>query len=164
MQIYETTGFYRADLITDFTPIKNFDLVAKFWSSIRKRLFEATGLSLAAYFDYRDSPVVHCTMIPSRVSPEGVDYGQEEFEDRCVNLAIILPEYIQLMVENLENFKNSPEYRVYMALCSIPPKDTDRPFHEAVNPFLYRMGLKTEKDEKTKKRIQKKIKKSLSRL
>lgn len=146
-----TAGLYETEFILQGieTKTRMFDLTAKFWSSMRKRLQESTGLNVVAMFDTRNVPIIRCTFLASRLKPDGSDYGEEEFEEKIPPLKKELESSMDIFLEALEDFKKSPEFKEYRSLVKKASTLTsDARFHEVVNRYLLRIGLKNPEDHK----------------
>lgn len=148
-----SNGSYTAAFSLKGVPLRcqNFDLLAKFWSSLRKRLQAATGINLVATFDIKDAPIVYCLMIPSRVNMYGTDYEEEEFLTRISRMQSELSLYFDNFITALKRFRESKEFLEYIKL-SRNPKAQEFQFHKVTDSYLLQVGLKTLEDIKEKER------------
>lgn len=138
----------------DFSTLKcgKFDLIAKFWSSTRKRLKEETELDVIATF-HQDKEGVHGIFIPSRVDTNGGEYSKETFDKLWskVEEDDILQLYVDIFIEALERFKSCVLYEEYSWMVGTAVEDDDdSSFHKLTNHFLLGIGLKTPEDERKK--------------
>lgn len=148
MYIEDNNGMFYTEFPMDIKNAKNFDIYAKFWSSMRKRIREEDGIDLVAIFIDKEAPTIRCMMLPNRANDTGGDYSKEEFEYKLKTLKKDIPIYLDIFVEYLEGFKKSEEYIVYKKLLKKEEEFMDDSiFHKTINPYLIRVGLKTLEDE-----------------
>lgn len=142
----------------DFPSHKEFDPLAKIWSSLRKRIIEKYGVDSVGNFQYSgpSTDIIFCDFYLNYGIQQARDMGDDEYAKKYEET---FHEQMEMFKDVIEKFLAEPEYGydVYMKLTS-EEGVLDDEYNILFNTFLRKIGVRTEEDEKrAKKRLKKKI-------
>ena len=143
-------------------PNPNFNLLDKIWSSVRKRIAEEYEIQVTGLFsEDPDGNLVICNFYLNCAHIED-DEEKEIYNAKFKEcFPFIIKKFEKAITDFFSDIDGYAPYRDYLALCS----SVDEPISEDVcneilNKFLFKKGLKTEEDERKKRKLEKKKEKA----
>lgn len=140
-----------------FPKNKNFDPLAKIWSSVKKRIYEMYEVQVTGIFFYEPEKelilanfIINNAGINGHVEPEA---HQKKFDDTFALQMSLFRDTLEAFLFDTED--GFLTYCRYLESTEDSPKTIEEECNQFFNNFLIKNGIKTQKDEKLKEKKKK---------
>lgn len=136
----------------NFPQVGSFNVLAKIWSTVRKRIREENSIDVVGLFNQATENTNVCMFYPNNYKATSLDQINELHQLFYETFEIQMNIFKQTIVDFLDDPDNG--YKEYFTIATENP--SEKALEDIIEEFLRSKNLRTEKDDKKKEKFERK--------